>query len=323
MARRLPKNDKKVVVIGGGTGTFGVLSGLRPHCANLTAIVTMADDGGSSGMLREEFGVLPPGDIRQALIALSHVDNRMLAKLFGFRFSDSKSFKGHSFGNLMLTALERITGDFQSAILEAGKILGVQGEVIPVTLDNVRLFAELDNGDVVRGETNVDVPKYDHRRSITRIWLEPRAKPNPRALQAIETADLVIIGPGGFYTSILPHFIIPGVTDALRASRGRVLYITNLMTKGGETNDFHASDFLRVLEEYIGNGVISHMLVNTKRPTPKRFAPYAKEGAAVVQSNSLKMFQNGPKIICADLLRERGFLRHDPVKLAKAIMRLL
>ncbi len=315
-------SPKKIVVIGGGTGTFTVLSGLKKYFSDLTAIVTMADDGGSSGRLREEFGILPPGDIRQALIALSRSDNAMLAQLFGYRFSDSKSFKGHSFGNLMLTALERITGDFQMAILEAGKILGIQGAVIPVTLDNVRLFAELDNGDVVRGEMNVSVPQYDHRRMIARIWLEPKATVNPLAVRAIADADLVIVGPGGFYTSILPHLLIPGIIEALQQTKAKVAHVANLMTKGGETNDFRASDFLRVLESYLGPNVIDAILINTKRPTAKRFKPYAKEGAGVVFPDMARS-SNRLRVIRGDFLRDRGFLRHDSEKIAKVIRRLV
>ncbi len=315
-------SDKKIVVIGGGTGTFTVLSGLKKYFSDLTAIVTMADDGGSSGRLREEFGILPPGDIRQALIALSRSDNAMLARLFGYRFLESKSLKGHSFGNILLTALERLTGDFQTAILEAGKILGVRGAVIPVTLDNVLLFAELDNGDIVRGETNVDVPQYDHRRTIARIWLEPKATVNPRAIQAIADADLVVIGPGGFYTSILPHLLIPGIVEALQQTNARVAYVANLMTKGGETNDFRASDFLRVLESYLGPNVIDAILVNTKRPATKRFKPYAKEGAGVVAPD-LARSSDRLRVIRGDFLRDRGFLRHDSEKVAKIIRKLV
>ncbi|MDP1719188.1 MAG: YvcK family protein, partial [bacterium] len=167
--------SKKIVVIGGGTGIFPILLGLKKHFSDITAIVTTADEGGSSGILREEFGILPPGDVRRALIALSSSDNKMLSELFNYRFQEGSGLSGHSFGNLMITALERITGSFDKAVSEAGKILAVQGRVLPVTLDKASLMAELENGEIVKGETNIDIPKHDGRLKIKKVWLKPEA----------------------------------------------------------------------------------------------------------------------------------------------------
>ena len=173
--------DKKIVVIGGGTGIFPVLLGLKKHFSKITAIVTMSDEGGSSGILREEFGILPPGDIRRAMIALSASDNKILSELFNYRFQEGSGLSGHSFGNLMITALERITGSFDSAITEAGKILSVQGDVLPVTLKKASLMAELENGELIKGERNIDIPKHDGHLKIKKVWLKPEAEINPAA----------------------------------------------------------------------------------------------------------------------------------------------
>mgnify|MGYP001559404546 FL=1 len=250
MAKAEEKSGKKIVVIGGGTGVFTVLSGLKKYFSDLTAVVTMADDGGSAGILREEFGILPPGDIRRALIALSDSDNEILSKLFAYRFSEGRGLTGHSFGNLMLTALERITGDFNTAIAEASRILSVSGRVFPVTLTRTSLHAELEDGRVIMGETNIDVPSHDGNLKIRKVWLAPSADMNPAVGAAIREADAVIIGPGELYTSLVPNVLVRGLPEALKKSKAKKIYVTNLMTKFGETNHFKASDFLAAMENY-------------------------------------------------------------------------
>src|SRR3990167_1058978 len=212
---------KKVVVIGGGTGVFTVLSGLKEYEYELSAIVTMADDGGSTGILREEFGILPPGDIRRALVALSTSDNKILSDLFNYRFKEGAGLRGHNFGNLLLTALERITGSFSSAIAEAGKILSVEGTVIPVTLEKSRLMAELENGKIIKGEMNIDIPSHDGHLKIKRVWLEPNANLNAEAKRALLEADAIVLGPGDLYTSLMPNLLIKGFREALRASKAK------------------------------------------------------------------------------------------------------
>lgn len=318
----MAKSDKKIVVIGGGTGVFTVLSGLKNHFFNLTAIVTMADNGGSTGILREEFGILPPGDIRRALIALSHSDNQILAKLFAYRFSEGGGLTGHSFGNLMLTALERITGDFGVAVREAGKILSVSGSVLPVTLQKTALHAELVDGTMVKGEANIDNPRHDGDLKIKRVWLSPSPQINSEAELAILEADAVIIGPGDLYTSLVPNLLVAGMKEALGKSRAKKIYFVNLMTKFGETNHFKASDFLTTMEKYLGENVLDFVVVNDKRPSPMRFKPYASEKSDFVEVDVEDLPQK-PTPIVADLLRARGFLRHDPEKIVKVVKMIL
>lgn len=310
---------KKIVVIGGGTGVFTVLSGLRKFPLDLTAVVTMADDGGSTGVLREEFGILPPGDVRRVLVAMADTDKRLLSELFNYRFKEG-GLRGHAFGNIMLTALERMCGNFEKAVEEAAHILGVRGSVLPVTLDNVRLCAELENGMVIKGETNIDIPKYDPRLKIKRLFLKPPAKINPRARHAILDAKMIVIGPGDLYTSILPNLLVQGVSKAIKKSKAKKVYVINLMTKYGETDGFTASDFLHALEKYIGRGVLDYVLVNTERPSRERMKRYEKEHAEFVEP--VGFFQK-PMPVFANFLRPRGLVRHDPDRLAKVLTSLL
>ncbi len=316
------KASKKIVVIGGGTGIFPVLLGLKKHFQDITVVVTTADEGGSSGILREEFGILPPGDLRRALVALSSSDNKILSELFNYRFQEGSGLSGHSFGNLLITALERITGGFEEAIEEAGKILSVQGRVLPVSLKKCSLFAELESGEVIKGETNIDVPKHDGRLRIQKVWLKPEAKINPRAQRAILAADGIIIGPGDLYTSLLPNLLVEGVSQALRKSKGRKIYLVNLMTKFGETHGFRASDFLKTIEEYLGKDVLDYVIINKTQPSLMRFKPYAKENSQFVEAD-LGNFGQRPIPVVVDLLRKSGFIRHDPEKVAAAIKTLI
>ena len=313
------KKRQKIVVIGGGTGAFTVLSGLRKFPVDLAVVVSMADDGGSTGILREEFGVLPPGDVRRALVALAHSDNRLLSRLFNYRFEEG-GLKGHNFGNIMLAALERVTGNFKDAVAEAGRILGIQGEVLPVTFDNVRLFAKLEDGTTIQGETNIDIPKHDGGLAITKIWLEPAAGANKDAIRAIRGADLVVIGPGDLYTSVLPNFLVKGISEAVCKSKGKKIYIANIMTKWGETHGFTAAHFVVSLEHYLGGKYIDYVLINTTRPSPERLRRYEKESAEFVTKGALT---KNPKHIFGNFLRPRGFIRHDPETLAKTLVKLL
>jgi len=314
--RKVLPRGKRVVVIGGGTGVFTVLSGLRTYSLNLSAIVSMADDGGSSGVLREEFGILPPGDVRRAMVALSRHPNKMLAQLFSYRFSEGK-LAGHSFGNLILTALERSFGSFEKAVKEASKMLQLKGEVIPVTLNNTRLFAELENGTVIRGETNIDIPKHDGKLKIKKIWLDPKAKINLNAKKAIAEADMIVLGPGDLYTSILPNFLVQGMPEAIREAKGKKVYVCNMMTKYGETHRFSAPDFVKKLEEGLGSKP-DIILLNNKKPTQKMLAKYREEEAGFVAPGGY-----GANVIKADLLRRGTLIRHDPKKLAKILTELL
>ena len=315
------KLDSRIVVIGGGTGVFTVLTGLRNYFKNLSAIVTMADEGGSTGILREDFGVLPPGDIRRALVALSKTDNKTLSALFTYRFKEGGGLSGHSFGNLMLTALERLTGNFETAIAEAARILSVEGSVIPVTLARTRLYVELQNGQIIKGESNIDVPKHDGCLKIKKVWLKPAAKINPNAAEAIIKANLVIIGPGDLYTSIIPNILVAGMREALRKTKAKIVYMVNLMTKFGETNGFAASDFLKEIEKYLGRGIIDFVVVSSKKPDVSRLKKYKREKAEWVGFDK-ENFGPQPKLITANLARSSGFLRHSPEKIARLINKM-
>jgi len=312
---------KKVVVIGGGTGSFTVLSGLK-DAYELSAIVTMADDGGSTGVLREEFGILPPGDVRRALVALSASDNKMLSELFNFRFEESSSLRGHSLGNLLLTALARITGDWREALREAVTILNVKGEVIPVTLDKTKLHAELEDGTIIEGETNIDIPKHDPRLKIKKVFLSPEAHANEDAVRAIKDADFVIIGPGDLYTSLIPNLVVDGIVEALKKTRAKVIYITNIMTKYGETNNYSASDFVNAVESYLGGGVIDYVVVNVEKMAGRILERYKQENVDYVNYDKEK-FNNHFKTITGKFLRKGQFLRHDQEKLSQVLSKII
>lgn len=311
---------KKVVVIGGGTGGYVILSGLKKYPLELTAVVSMADDGGSTGILREEFGILPPGDIRRAILALSTSDNRIITKLFNYRFKEGTGLIGHNFGNLMLTALERITKSFTGAIEEAEKILEVKGKVLPSTLNKSRLYAELETGQIIKGETNIDIPDHNGNLRIRKVWLKPKAKINPAAQKAILAADAIVIGPGDLYTSIIPNLLVSGLPEAIRKSKAKKIFIVNAMTKFGETNNFRTSNFIRETEKYLGGDSLDYALINIKRPTGKRLKPYILEKASLVEIDEMPL---GVTPVYGDFLRSRGFIRHDSNKLAKAIVSLI
>jgi len=314
---------KKVVVIGGGTGVFTVLSGLKEYDNyELAAIVSMADDGGSTGVLREEFGVLPPGDVRRALVALSNSDNKMVSELFNYRFEENSSLRGHSLGNLLLTALARITGSWKEGLKEAVEILNVEGEVIPVTLDRTKLHAELEDKTVIEGETNIDIPKHDPRLKIKKIYLAPPAVANEDAIRAIKEANFVILGPGDLYTSILPNLIVEGIVPVLKSTRAKIIFITNIMTKFGETNNFAASDFVRVIESYLGPGVLDFVVVNVEKMAGRTLERYKKENVDYV-SYDAENFNNHFETITGKFLRKGQFLRHDQEKLARVLSSII
>ena len=309
----------RIVVIGGGTGVFSALSGLRDHPVELTAVVSMADDGGSSGALREEFGILPPGDIRRALVALASSDNKRLSELFNYRFAEG-GFNGHAFGNIMLAALERLTGSFEQAVEEAARMLGAKGTVLPVTLDKVGLCAELEDGTVIRGETNIDIPKHNGALRVNRVWLEPEAKIASKVRQALKAADLIVIGPGDLYTSVVPNLLVKGMADAIRRSRAKKAYVVNIMTKWGETHGFFAGDFVRAVQAHLGKGVLDYAVVNNARVSHERLKRYEEEHAVLVEPRDLPA---DVEVVRGGLLRRQGFIRHDPVRLASALISLI
>lgn len=263
---RKKERGPRVVVIGGGTGLSALLRGLKNHTTNLTAVVTVADDGGSSGELRRNMGVLPPGDIRNCLTALSS-DEALLTQIFQYRFGESAGLNGHSLGNLFITALADITGSFEEAVAESGRVLAVQGRVLPSTLHDVRLVADKtsanDESDIrVTGESNI--PLTNGR--IKRVWLEPdNPLAYPPAVQAILNADLIIIGPGSLFTSILPNLLVPDLSEAIRASRATKFYIVNVATQPGETDGFSTADHIRTIEKHLNQRIFDLVICNQKQ----------------------------------------------------------
>jgi uncharacterized cofD-like protein len=322
--------EKKIVVIGGGTGTFTVLSGLKHFPVELTAVVTMADDGGSTGVLRDEFGVLPPGDVRQCLVALSDEDF-VMRKLFNHRY-DRGGLKGHSFGNIFISTLEQVTGSIDRAIDVAASILKIRGRVVPVTLDKIALHAELNNGKILNGESAFMEYQLVSKYGIRKIYLDPTGSANPKALNAIEEADLIVVGPGKLYTSILPNFLVKGVSRAFIRSKAKKIFIANLMSQQGHTDSFSVSDYVKTLEQYIGKKVFDTILYNTKNPPEKLVRRYADEGEPVVCTSDCK--KSGYELIGKDFLADgvaktakkdllrRTLIRHDPDKLAKILINL-
>ena len=316
------KQRQKIIVIGGGTGVFAVLNGLKHHFSNITAVITMSDEGGSTGILREEFGILPPGDVRRALIALSPGDQPLLAELFSYRFHEGSGLAGHAFGNLMITALERITGSFERAVEEAGKVLGIYGKVLPVALKPTYLLTLLEDGRVVKGESSLHAMRPEERAVVKRVCLQPSVSLNPKADKAIRNADCVIIGPGDLYTSTLPNLLVHGMKEALEKTKGTVVYFVNVTTRYTETAGFRASDFLQTIERYLGKGVIDYVVVNKTKPSVMRLKPYFEQQAELVEPD-IENFREKPTPIVVDLIRSSGFVRHDPEKIAKVVKMLV
>lgn len=315
---------KKIVVIGGGTGTFMLLKGLKKYTSELTAVFTMFDSGGSTGKLRDEFGYLPPGDIRRGIIALAPEDSstKTLRDLFTYRFSKGNGLEGHNFGNLLLTALKEITGDELAAVYEASKLFNIKGRVLPVTLDNTHLSAELEDGQIIAGETNIDIPKHNTNLRIKRIFLNSKAHLLPDVAEAIEEADIIVIGPGDLFSSVIPNLLVEGMAEAIKKSRAKKVFVCNVMTKNGETNNFTASDFIETMESYIGKGVLTHFIVNDKKCSDELLEKYAEENAAQVIVDDKLMNITGVNIVKGDFINEKEIVRHESSKIARAIIEL-
>lgn len=324
--------DRSLVAIGGGSGLPVLLRGLKHRVAGrdqLTAVVTMADDGGSSGRLRRDFGMLPPGDIRNCLAAVAD-DSDLLTRLFQYRFPSGEGLSGHSFGNLFLTALTGITGDFYQAVLTAETVLSVKARILPATLESVRLAATGASGRRYDGESAIG--RSGER--LLRVELEPLDAPAfAPAVAAIERASLVVLGPGSLYTSLLPNLLIPGIRDALRRSEAPLVLALNLMTQPGETERMDAAEHLRAIRDLAGDGLVDVVLVNDRRPPARLLERYAAEGAALLVADPASLPQVEPEIeiVATDLLDEAeaeaeggrpAFIRHDPAKLADAVLAL-
>jgi uncharacterized cofD-like protein len=330
------RDRKKIVILGGGTGAYTALLGLKKHPLDLSVIVTMMDSGGSNRVLRDEFGLLPTSDIRQCIVALTSEDtDDVLRKLFTYRYSRGTGIEGMTFGNLFMAALTDIYGSQEKAIEVTKKFLSVCGDIIPVTYDNTNLVARYANGNQVVGEHYIDEPKDENAKyKIVELEVFPQAKANPKALTAIKEADLIILGPGDLYTSILSNIVVDGVSGAIVKSKAKKAYIVNLMTRYGQTDGFSASDHLNEIENYLGRGVIDYCLVNKRTNYPQSIVRrYRQEGAYPVKDDLKE--KKGLRIVRGDFVSNkvyekargdrlvRSLIRHDPDKLAKALVSLL
>jgi len=310
------RRGPRIVVIGGGTGLSVLLRGLKEYTSNITAIVTVADDGGSSGRLRGELGMLPPGDIRNCLVALADKES-LMEDLLQYRFK-SGDLAGHNLGNLLLAALNHMAGGFQEAVQALSKVLAVRGQVLPVTLQNVVLGAELSDGTLVYGESSI--PRC--RKPIKRVFLVPGdCYPLPEALQAIARADAVVLGPGSLYTSILPNLLVRGISEAIARTRAVRVYVCNVMTQPGETDGYTASDHLKAIFSHAGP-IVDYVVVNRGSIPARLKVRYRREGAVPVVADTEILQQMGVKVIEGDLVHESNVVRHHPGKLARLILEL-
>jgi uncharacterized cofD-like protein len=316
--RRQLDRGNRLVVIGGGTGLSTVLRGLKEYTTNLTAVVTVTDDGGSSGRLRTELGVLPPGDIRNCLVALADSES-MMAELFQYRFNEGDGLVGHSFGNLFIAAMCGIAGDFDRAIKESSRVLAIKGRVLPSTLANVSLEATLADGSTVMGETLISRSTLP----IRRLRLVPsHCQALPEAVEAILAADVIILGPGSLYTSIMPNLLVPGIAEAIERSRATRVYVCNIMTQPGETTGMTASDHVRAVFETTDRRLFDRALVNVGQAN--RLLPlYERDGAFQVPADLETITAFGVTPIVGDFISEGHQVRHDPKKLANAILRIV
>lgn len=328
---------KNIVIIGGGTGTFTLLAGLRKFPSDNTVIVSSADDGGSTGILRRELGVMPLGDIRQCLVGLSYTDS-IMREIFSYRF-DKGSLAGHTTGNIILAAMEKTTGSIEQAISLAGKMLNIRGDIIPVTLFPAQLSAAYADGKKITGEHEIDEPRSIRKAPITALALSPPGPANPKALAALKKADAIIFGPGDLFTSVLPNVLVTGVREVIAASRAKKILIANIMTKPGQTDGFRASDFVRALNGYLAEKGAPHQvdtaIVNNRKPNVLLLAAYKKQRAAYVEPDSAAIKALGVAAIAGDFLARRAFgaapadrlhrsiLRHDSDKTARAIWKII
>ena len=309
-AFRLRGRGPRIVAIGGGTGLSSLLRGLKVYTSNLSAIVTVADDGGSSGRLRDEYRILPPGDFRQCLIALADAEP-LMKQLFDHRFKEG-SLDGHAFGNLFIMAMADVTGNFEQALRESGKVLAVKGTIVPSTLQDVTLVASI-NGSTVEGESMI--PKQN--APISHVFLKPDGvQVNPEAAQAILNAELIIVGPGSLYTSILPNLLVEGMVEAIKASAALKLYICNLAAQPGETDGYGVQDYLRVIREHVGANLFDFVLVNSNT----QHAPTGGQAAVVFRPADIAKHPE-VRFIAADMVNVRKPSHHDPDKLSRTIMR--
>ncbi len=311
--------------MGGGTGNYVVLRGLKDYPVDLTAIVTMADDGGSTGVLRDELGVLPAGDVRQCIVALSE-SSELMRNLMNYRFDES-FLSGHAFGNIFLSALEKVTGSFETAIEEVSRVLNIRGKVLPVTTQHVRLKMILKDNQVLESEKEIYLSKRIDQ-GYNAIFLDPYPKANPEAISRILNADAIVIGPGGLYTSVIANFLVDGVTESLRKTSAIKIFVVNLMNRRGQTTGFKVSDYIRELELFLGEGVIDYIIVNEQQPSQELIDRYSEEGdlvecdltdARIIRAPLLGALDKANK---RDILK-RNLIRHDSDRLARILIHVI
>lgn len=320
LARRRLNRGPKIVVVGGGTGLSTLLRGLKEYSSNITAIVTVADDGGSSGRLRREIGVLPPGDIRNCLAALAD-EEELLTELFQYRFKAGDGLVGHSFGNLFLTVMSEITGDLEQAATASSKVLAISGKVLPSTLSDVSLWAEMEDGRIIEGESNIPEAK-GKIRSIGCIPANPPAL--PAAVRAIEEAEYIIIGPGSLYTSIIPNLLVPDIRDAIAKANVPRIYVCNIMTQPGETEGYSVADHIREIDRVSKSKLFDAVLVHRKPPSPQSLERYALENSYPVDLDRQEIAKLNRRIVMANVMEEDlggGQVRHSSNQLARVLLR--
>ena len=312
----------KIVVIGGGTGLSTMLRGLKSYSSNLTAIVTVADDGGGSGVLRQDLGMLPPGDIRNCILALADTEP-LMEKLLQYRFTDGM-LKGQSFGNLFLAAMDGISGSFEEAVKKMSDVLAVTGRVLPVTLQDVKLCAELEDGYIVEGESRIGEHNSFHKGKIKSVYLQPLLiKPLQEAIDAILEADMIVLGPGSLYTSIIPNLLVPGIVDAIKKSSAIKTYVCNVMTQPGETENYSVWDHIKAIEKHSCKGLIEYCIVNSAQIPEDFKKKYNEDGATAVKVDAEVLERHGVKVLYDDFVCiNNNYIRHDTKRLSKTIMKL-
>lgn len=313
-------NEPRVVVIGGGTGMPVLLRGLKNLPIQLTALVNVADDGGSTGRIRSEMEIPAPGDIRNVIAALSDAEP-MLLDLFQHRFKVGNGLSGHSLGNLLLAAMTSVTGDFYTGIHEISRVLNVKGDIYPISNESLSLHAKMEDGTIVSGESNIPLAK----KRIKYVYLSPQPiEPLPHAVQALHEADLIVISPGSLYTSILPNLIIPQIGDVLRQSRGKVVYVCNVMTQAGETTGYTAADHVQAIIDHIGSGIIHSIVVHNEKIDKHIRILYEEENAEPVIYDTQRLLDLGLEIIEGDIIdHSQSMLRHDTKKIAQLLYSLI
>lgn len=318
--RRYLERGPKIVTIGGGHGLSQLLLGLKEYTSNITAVVTVADSGGSSGRLREEFNIVAPGDIRNCLVALADAP-KLMGELFQFRFSKDSQLQGHNFGNLFLTAMVQLThGDFERAVEESSKVLAIRGKVIPATVHNVHLVAEYVDGTMTHGEAKI--PNRNSR--IKRLLLTPEdATPTHEAIEAIKQADVIVLGPGSLYTSVIPNLIIKGMSESIASSDAFKIYVCNVMTQSGETDGFSAKEHVQAIIAHANKDVIDACILNDSQAPLNALARYKEEGSYPVEADVEKIREMGYRVVTTDLLGVTDYVRHDSAKLTKALIKLI